>query len=106
MNQNLCQVSLICPENPQMWKRVVVVVVSSLPLSTVTQKGCTERIVQLVSAFHSSRLGFLLQELSEAERQEHALLYLQDFLLLSLKIKSKDELKVRRFSAQQLPDEV
>uniref|UniRef100_A0A3P9MJG3 RING-type E3 ubiquitin transferase n=1 Tax=Oryzias latipes TaxID=8090 RepID=A0A3P9MJG3_ORYLA len=51
-------------------------------------------------AFHSSRLGFLLQELSEAERQEHALLYLQDFLLLSLKIKSKDELKVRRFSTQ------
>uniref|UniRef100_A0A3P9MK09 RZ-type domain-containing protein n=1 Tax=Oryzias latipes TaxID=8090 RepID=A0A3P9MK09_ORYLA len=71
---------LICPENPQMWKRVVVVVVSSLPLSTVTQK--------------------------EAERQEHALLYLQDFLLLSLKIKSKDELKVRRFSTQQLPDEI
>uniref|UniRef100_A0A3P9JJC8 RING-type E3 ubiquitin transferase n=1 Tax=Oryzias latipes TaxID=8090 RepID=A0A3P9JJC8_ORYLA len=66
----------------------------------ITQKGCTERIVQLVSAFHSSRLGFLLQELSEAERQEHALLYLQDFLLLSLKIKSKDELKVRTFSAQ------
>uniref|UniRef100_A0A3P9I788 RING-type E3 ubiquitin transferase n=1 Tax=Oryzias latipes TaxID=8090 RepID=A0A3P9I788_ORYLA len=65
----------------------------------VTQKGCTERIVQLVSAFHSSRLGFLLQELSEAERQEHALLYLQDFLLLSLKIKSKDELKVRTFNA-------
>ncbi|XP_020567705.1 E3 ubiquitin-protein ligase rnf213-beta isoform X2 [Oryzias latipes] len=68
----------------------------------VTQKGCTERIVQLVSAFHSSRLGVLLQELSEAERQEHALLYLQDFLLLSLKIKSKDELKVFTKAVQGL----
>uniref|UniRef100_A0A3B3CNS2 RING-type domain-containing protein n=1 Tax=Oryzias melastigma TaxID=30732 RepID=A0A3B3CNS2_ORYME len=56
-----------------------------------TKKGCAERIVQLVSAFNSSRLGFLLQKLSEADRTEHGLLYLQDFLLLSLKIKSRDE---------------
>ncbi|XP_024140227.1 E3 ubiquitin-protein ligase rnf213-beta isoform X2 [Oryzias melastigma] len=68
----------------------------------VTKKGCAERIVQLVSAFNSSRLGFLLQKLSEADRTEHGLLYLQDFLLLSLKIKSRDELKVFSRAVQRL----
>ncbi|RVE59876.1 hypothetical protein OJAV_G00193340 [Oryzias javanicus] len=63
-------------------------------LMPVTKTGCAERVVQLVSAFNSSRLGFLLQKLSEADRQEHGLLYLQDFLLLSLKINSRDELEV------------
>lgn len=85
-----------------MLKHVVIdFITGSFNVTTVTKKGCAERIVQLVSAFNSSRLGFLLQKLSEADRTEHGLLYLQDFLLLSLKIKSRDELKVHRLTAQQ-----
>uniref|UniRef100_A0A3B3UFU9 RING-type E3 ubiquitin transferase n=1 Tax=Poecilia latipinna TaxID=48699 RepID=A0A3B3UFU9_9TELE len=54
----------------------------------------TERILQFVSSFSSSGPGRHLQQLSEEERWEYGRLFLQDFLLLSLKIKSKDELKV------------
>ncbi|XP_072229611.1 E3 ubiquitin-protein ligase rnf213-beta isoform X2 [Leuresthes tenuis] len=60
----------------------------------VTKEGGSERILQFVSTFNSSRLGSHIQKLSEEERWEHGLLYLQDFLLLSSKIKSKDELKI------------
>ncbi|XP_054605449.2 E3 ubiquitin-protein ligase rnf213-beta isoform X2 [Nothobranchius furzeri] len=60
----------------------------------VTKAGGKERILQFVSSFNCSRLGSHLQKLSEEERWELGLLFLQDFLLLSLKIKSKDELKV------------
>ncbi|KAM4715158.1 LOW QUALITY PROTEIN: E3 ubiquitin-protein ligase rnf213-beta [Anableps anableps] len=60
----------------------------------VSKEGNTERILQFVSSFSSSRLGRHFQQLSEEEQWECGLLFLQDFLLLSLKIKSKDELKV------------
>lgn len=48
-----------------------------------------------MSTFTNSRLGRHLQKLSDEERSEYGHLYLQDFLLLSLKIKSKDELEVK-----------
>ncbi|XP_076616648.1 E3 ubiquitin-protein ligase rnf213-beta isoform X2 [Chaetodon auriga] len=60
----------------------------------VTREGGTERILQFVSTFNSSRLGCHLQKLSDEERSEYGHHYLQDFLLLSFKIKSKDELRV------------
>ncbi|XP_028287710.1 E3 ubiquitin-protein ligase rnf213-beta isoform X2 [Parambassis ranga] len=60
----------------------------------VTKKGATERILQFVSTFDNSRLGAHIQKLTEAEQTELVIRYLQDFLLLSLEIKSKDELKV------------
>ncbi|XP_069016032.1 E3 ubiquitin-protein ligase rnf213-beta [Embiotoca jacksoni] len=60
----------------------------------VTNEDGTERILQFVSTFNNSSLGAHLLKLSEAERSEYSHRYLQDFLLLSLKIKSKDELKV------------
>ncbi|XP_043958780.1 E3 ubiquitin-protein ligase rnf213-beta isoform X1 [Gambusia affinis] len=60
----------------------------------VSKEGSTEKILQFVSSFSSSGPGRHLQQLSEEERWEYGLLFLQDFLLLSLKIKSKDELKV------------
>ncbi|KAM4524138.1 E3 ubiquitin-protein ligase rnf213-beta isoform 2-T2 [Odontesthes bonariensis] len=60
----------------------------------VTKEGGSERILQFVSSFNSSRLAGHIQKLSEEERWEYGRLFLQDFLLLSSKIKSKDELKV------------
>lgn len=63
--------------------------------STVTRDNDTARILQFVSTFHNSRLGRHLQVLSEEERFQYGRHFLQDFLLLSLKIKSKDELKVK-----------
>ena len=47
-----------------------------------------------MSSFNSSRLGGRLQKLSDEDGSEYGRRYLQDFLLLSLKIKSKDELRV------------
>ncbi|XP_030610400.1 E3 ubiquitin-protein ligase rnf213-beta [Archocentrus centrarchus] len=60
----------------------------------VTQEGGTERILQFVSTFNNSRLGSHFQKLSDGDRLDYGHRYLQDFLLLCLKIKSKDELKV------------
>ncbi|XP_069374050.1 E3 ubiquitin-protein ligase rnf213-beta isoform X2 [Paralichthys olivaceus] len=60
----------------------------------VTKEGGTERILQFVSSFNNSRLGTHLQKLSDEERLECHRLYLKDFLLLSLKTKSKEELRV------------
>lgn len=62
--------------------------------SSVTTEDGKERILQLVSAFTSSRLGSHIQKLSAEESLEYGRHYLQDFLLLSLKMKSKDELRV------------
>lgn len=47
-----------------------------------------------MSSFHGSKLGQHFQELSDEDRIQYGRSYLQDFVLLSLKIKSKDELKV------------
>ncbi|KAM4623618.1 E3 ubiquitin-protein ligase rnf213-beta [Polymixia lowei] len=60
----------------------------------VTKEDSTQRILQFVSTFNNSRLGCYFQKLSDQERGEYGHRFLQDFLLLSLKIKSKDELKV------------
>uniref|UniRef100_A0A3B4YE64 RING-type E3 ubiquitin transferase n=1 Tax=Seriola lalandi dorsalis TaxID=1841481 RepID=A0A3B4YE64_SERLL len=54
----------------------------------------TERILHFVSTFSSSRLSSHLQRLSDGEQLQYSLNYLQDFLLLSFKIKSMDELRV------------
>lgn len=62
--------------------------------SAVTTEGDEGRILQFVSLFNSSRLGHLFQTLSAEDRIQYGHNYLQDFLLLSLKIKSKDELTV------------
>uniref|UniRef100_A0A3B5AH48 RING-type E3 ubiquitin transferase n=1 Tax=Stegastes partitus TaxID=144197 RepID=A0A3B5AH48_9TELE len=63
-------------------------------LNPQTDPGGTERVLQFVSTFNNSRMGGHFQKLSEGQRSEYGRFYLQDFLLLSLKIKSKDELKV------------
>lgn len=63
--------------------------------SAVTREDGTERILQFVSTFNNSRLGSHLQKLSAEERLEYGRHYLQDFLLLSLKIKSKEALRVK-----------
>lgn len=66
--------------------------------SSVTKEGGAERILQFVSTFSNSRLGSHLQKLSDGDRLDYARRYLNDFLLLSLKIKSKEELKVQILS--------
>ncbi|KAM8837147.1 E3 ubiquitin-protein ligase rnf213-beta [Spinachia spinachia] len=60
----------------------------------VTTEDGTGRTLQFLSTFSSSRLGSHFQKLSAEERQEYGRLYLQDFLLLALNIKSHDELRV------------
>ncbi|XP_067343642.1 E3 ubiquitin-protein ligase rnf213-beta isoform X4 [Channa argus] len=60
----------------------------------VTKEEDTDRILQFVSTFTHSKLGSHLQRLSDREQLEQAHHYLQDFLLLSLKIKSMNELRV------------
>ena len=61
----------------------------------MTKEGGTERVLQFVSSFNSSRLGARFLKLSDEERLECHRRFLGDFLLLSLKIKTKEELKVR-----------
>lgn len=55
-----------------------------------------------MSTFNDSRLGSHLQKLSDEERLEYGHHYLQDFLLLSLKIKSKDERRVETLRCETL----
>uniref|UniRef100_A0A087YL98 Ring finger protein 213b n=1 Tax=Poecilia formosa TaxID=48698 RepID=A0A087YL98_POEFO len=62
--------------------------------------GLRPALNQFVSSFSSSGPGRHLQQLSEEERWEYGRLFLQDFLLLSLKIKSKDELKFVQLAMQ------
>ncbi|KAJ3608504.1 hypothetical protein NHX12_025551 [Muraenolepis orangiensis] len=52
------------------------------------------RIQQFVSAFDNSPLGAYLQKLSEQEQVEYGHRFLHDFLLLSLKISTKAELRM------------
>uniref|UniRef100_A0A3B5AGU0 RING-type E3 ubiquitin transferase n=1 Tax=Stegastes partitus TaxID=144197 RepID=A0A3B5AGU0_9TELE len=66
----------------------------------ITKAGGTERVLQFVSTFNNSRMGGHFQKLSEGQRSEYGRFYLQDFLLLSLKIKSKDELKCHLFGVK------
>ncbi|KAM6951514.1 E3 ubiquitin-protein ligase rnf213-beta [Aplochiton taeniatus] len=60
----------------------------------VKGEGSTQRILQFVSTATSSRLGSYIQKLSGQERLEYSHRYLDDFLLLSFKINSENELKV------------
>ncbi|XP_053269183.1 E3 ubiquitin-protein ligase rnf213-beta isoform X1 [Pleuronectes platessa] len=60
----------------------------------VTKEGGTERVLQFVSSFNSSRLGAHLHKLSDEERLTCHHRYLRDFLLLSLKIKTEEERRV------------
>ncbi|XP_068161093.1 E3 ubiquitin-protein ligase rnf213-beta isoform X2 [Antennarius striatus] len=63
-------------------------------LMPVTRSDGTERILQFVSSFNNSRIGSHLQKLSAEERLEYGCHFLKDFLLLFLKVKSNDELRV------------
>nr|XP_046210346.1 E3 ubiquitin-protein ligase rnf213-beta isoform X1 [Oncorhynchus gorbuscha]XP_046210347.1 E3 ubiquitin-protein ligase rnf213-beta isoform X1 [Oncorhynchus gorbuscha]XP_046210348.1 E3 ubiquitin-protein ligase rnf213-beta isoform X1 [Oncorhynchus gorbuscha] len=60
----------------------------------VTEDDSTQRIVQFVSTATSSKLGSLIGKLSDQEHLDLDKRYLRDFLLLSFKIKSEDELRV------------
>jgi hypothetical protein len=62
---------------------------------SVTEDDSTQRIVQFVSTATSSKLGSLIGKLSDQEHLDLDKRYLRDFLLLSFKIKSEDELRVR-----------
>ncbi|KAK2820122.1 hypothetical protein Q5P01_023081 [Channa striata] len=60
----------------------------------VTKEDDTARICHFVSTFNHSKLGSHLQRLSDTEQREFGHRYLQDFVLLSFKIKAMDELRV------------
>ncbi|CAL8264028.1 unnamed protein product [Arctogadus glacialis] len=60
----------------------------------VTTDDSMSRIQQFVGAFDSSRLGGYLQKLTVQEREEFGQRFLQDFLLLSLKITTNAELRM------------
>lgn len=79
-------------------ERVEMDICLSVCRSSVTKEGGAERILQFVSTFNNSRLSSHLQKLSGGDRLDYARRYLHDFLLLSLKIKSKEELKVQILS--------
>ncbi|XP_056152727.1 E3 ubiquitin-protein ligase rnf213-beta [Lampris incognitus] len=59
-----------------------------------TREDSKLRILQFVSTFKNSKLGSHFWKLSDQERLEYSNRYLEDFLMLSLKIKSKDGLRV------------
>ncbi|KAL0964856.1 hypothetical protein UPYG_G00329960 [Umbra pygmaea] len=54
----------------------------------------TQRTLQFVSTATNSKLGALIGKLSDEERLEFGHRYLRDFILLSFKIKTEDELRV------------
>ncbi|CAL8240472.1 unnamed protein product [Gadus morhua 'NCC'] len=60
----------------------------------VTTDDSMSRIQQFVSAFDNSRLGGYLQKLTVQEREEFSQRFLQDYLLLSLKITTNAELRM------------
>lgn len=59
------------------------------------EQSSHKRIQQFVSAVTGSRLGGYMEKLSETERIELGQRYLTDFVILSFKIKSEEEAKVR-----------
>lgn len=59
-----------------------------------TEKGSKERILQFVSAVSDSGLGSYIQKLSEGEKVELGQRYLTDYVLLSFKVHSEEELSV------------
>ncbi|XP_072523911.1 E3 ubiquitin-protein ligase rnf213-beta [Salminus brasiliensis] len=65
-----------------------------------TEQNSKERIQQFVSAVTGSSLGSYIEKLSERERAELAHKYLNDFVLLSFKVKTEEEMRV--FSAAVL----
>ncbi|XP_062858949.1 E3 ubiquitin-protein ligase rnf213-beta [Trichomycterus rosablanca] len=61
------------------------------------EQSSHKRIQQFVSAVKASRLGGYIKDLSESERLELGQKYLTDFVILTLKVKNEDEVRV--FSA-------
>lgn len=59
------------------------------------EQSSHERIKQFVSAVTGSRLGGYMEKLSERERIELGQRYLTDFVILSFKIQTEDEVNVR-----------
>lgn len=60
-----------------------------------TEQGNKARIQQFVSAVSGSGLGTYIEKLSERERVELGQRYLTDYVLLSFKVHSEEELEVR-----------
>lgn len=60
-----------------------------------TEKGSKARILQFVSAVSDSGLGSYIQKLSEGEKVDLGQRYLTDYVLLSFKVHSEEELLVR-----------
>ncbi|XP_053366887.1 E3 ubiquitin-protein ligase rnf213-beta isoform X1 [Clarias gariepinus] len=58
------------------------------------EQNSHERIQQFVSAVAGSQLGGYIEKLSETERKELGQRYLTDFVILSFKIKTEEEVKV------------
>lgn len=67
----------------------------SLSFLLGTQQDSTQRVLRFVSSVSSSRLGSYMGKLSEKEGLELGQLYLTDFVLLSFKVQSEKELRVR-----------
>ncbi|XP_056089655.1 E3 ubiquitin-protein ligase rnf213-beta [Rhinichthys klamathensis goyatoka] len=59
-----------------------------------TVEGSKARILQFVSAVSDSRLGSYIQKLSEGEKVDLGQHYLTDYVLLSFKVRSEEELWV------------
>lgn len=59
------------------------------------EQSSHERIKQFVSAVAGSRLGGYMAKLLERERIELGQRYLTDFVILSFKIQTEEEVKVR-----------
>ncbi|XP_029943449.1 E3 ubiquitin-protein ligase rnf213-beta [Salarias fasciatus] len=62
--------------------------------SQFTPERSSGRIQQLVSSFGGGRLGARIHRLSDGERAELGQRFLQDFLLLTMKITSREQLQV------------
>lgn len=88
------EINIDSNENTFIFTTIILLFVIFILGSTVTTEGDEGRILQFVSSFNNSRLGHLFGTLSAEDRTQYGHNYLQDFLLLSLKIKSKDELMV------------
>ncbi|XP_063077858.1 E3 ubiquitin-protein ligase rnf213-beta [Engraulis encrasicolus] len=58
------------------------------------QQSDSQRVQQFVTSASSSRLSGCFSKLSEQDRQEFGLRYLRDFVLLSFKVQSEEELQV------------
>lgn len=67
-----------------------------------SEQGNKARIQQFVSAVSGSGLGGYIQKLSEEDKVELGQRYLTDYVLLSFKIHSEEELGVHRFNSWKM----